>query len=252
MIFKKLIFSLIIFFISILPSSALMDAKISKGHFYDTDSTIMSEIAPEKALSTGEYWTRNVFHLNKYRPLFMLSNKELYNLMPQDRVSVSQRISTPSVYNISLKTSSITKISLNPQQNLIQKHIISKKIAEKPINQNAKLIGLYEQAKSQNTDLEKKIDVAVLLKESKKTANYALAFDLLDEVTAKEPYNAYAFYLKGELYAQKKDFENAIKNYAEALKINPMSKQCCLGLAKVLEPTNKPLALKYYALAKSE
>lgn len=250
MIFKKAIFSLIVFCIGVLPSFALMDAKISKGHFYDSDSTIMNEIIPEKSLSTGEYWTRNVLHFNKYRPLFMLSNKELYNLMPQDKVSISQRISTPSIYNISLKASSINKISLNPAP--AQKHIINKKVVEKPVNHNVNLIAQYEQAKSQDTDLEKKIDVAILLKDSKKPSNYVLAFDLLDEVVAKEPYNAYAFYLKGELYAQKKDVENAIKNYAEALRINPMSKQCCLGLAKVLEPKNKLLAQKYYQLAKSE
>lgn len=248
---KKIIFSLIIFYMGALPSFALIDAKITKGYFYDPDSTIMNEITPQKTLSTEEYWTKNVLHFNKYRPLFMLSNKELFDLMPQDRVSVSQRISTPSIYNISLKSTSINKISLNPYP--AQQHIMNKKITtEQPVNQNAKLITQYEQVKSKDTDLDKKIDVAILLKDSKKLSNYALAFDLLDEVTAKEPYNAYAFYLKGELYSQKKDSENAIKNYAEALRINPMSKQCCLGLAKALEPTNKLLAQKYYQLAKSE
>lgn len=245
--FKKIIFSLIIFCFAVLPSHSMMDAKISKGHFYDTASTIMNEIEPETPSVTDEYWTKNLFQFNKYRPIFMLSNKELYNLMPKDKVSVSARIATPSVYNVSLKTASITKVSLNPAP--VQKHIINVKTVSKPINQNSKLIAQYERAKSQNLDIEQKIDVAILLKNSKNPSNYVLAFDLLNEVIKKEPLNAYAYYLKAELYIAKNDSNNAIKNYAEALRINPTSKQCCLGLAKVLEPTNKALASKYYALA---
>lgn len=243
----KIIFSLIIFCSAVLPSAAAIDAKISKNHFYDTASTIMSEFEQEKSSTTQEFWSRNVFHFNKYRPFFMLSNKELYNLIPQDKVISSKRFTTPSVYNISLKTSSITKVSLNPP--LAQSHIITPKKVVKPVSQNSKLITQYEKAKSQNLDMEEKLDVALLLKDSKNPSNYVLAFDLLNEVITKEPLNAYAYYLKAELYIAKNDSNNAIKNYAEALRINPTSKQCCLGLAKVLEPTNKPLALKYYALA---
>lgn len=243
----------------VMPCFAKIEGGISKATFYDTEKTIMNEVAPSKEIKTEKYWEKNLLYMNKYRPLFMLSNKELYDLMPRDKISVVQRITAPSVYNISLKTSSIKKISLAPV-NEPTKLIAAKKTvimpvaptkktseAQKVASSNVSLV--YEQAKNPGTEPEKKIEAALVLKNSKDTSNYGFAIDLLDDVTTKEPYNAYAFYLKGELYAQKRDSENAMKNYVEALKINPTSQQCCYGIAKILEPTNKELAQKYYEKA---
>lgn len=89
--------------IGILPSYAIMDATISKGHFYDTTSTIMKEVEPDKSMPSEEFWTRNVFRFNKYRPVYMLSNKDIFNLIPQENVSTTQRVSAPAVYYVSLK-----------------------------------------------------------------------------------------------------------------------------------------------------
>lgn len=223
---------------------------ISKSHYYDPEKTIMVEVVPNKTLKTGKYWEKNLFYNSKYRPLFMLSNKELYDLMPTENVSIVQRITTPSVYNISLKSASVKTISFNkpaPKQTVKQ----TTQTASKPVNkQNINFASTYEQAKNPDVETEKKVEAALILQKSKTISNYSLAIDLLNDVTNKEPYNAYAFYLKGELFWAKKDPQNAMKNYIEALKINPTSKQCCLGIAKVLEPTNKLLAQKYYDKAK--
>ena len=254
----KILFSLLVFSVGVLPSFAIMDIKITKDYYYDTQSTIMSEAEPQKAPANDEFWTKNVFHLGKYRPLFMLSNKELYKLIPQEKMYVSQRIYTPSIYNISLKNYSVNHISLTPkpvQRQAVEQKNAQKpvqKIVQKPVNTNANLISQYEQAKKQTVDIDQKNDVAVLLKNSKIKSNYILAFDLLNEVIASDPYNAYAYFIKAELYVAQNDSDNAIKNYAQALRINPLSKQCCLGLAKVLEPKNKTLAKKYYNLAKND
>lgn len=240
-----------------LPSFAKIDGTISKGHFYDTDKTIMTEVVPNKTLTTGKYWEKNLLYANKYSPLFMLSNKELYDLMPKENVSVVQRITTPCIYNISLKNSSIKRVALNPSQPTSLLVPTSEKTAASQVSQTKVLPEatnatdpIYEQAKNPDVELDKKVNAAILLKDSKKSSNYGLAIDLLDDVTKKEPYNAYAFYLKGELYAKQKDSGNAMKNYVEALKINPTSKQSCLGIAKILEPKNKELAQKYYDRAK--
>lgn len=240
---KKAIILSVIIGLGALPSFAKIDGGISKTHFYDTEKTIMSDVTVNKTIKTGKYWEKNMFYSPKYRPLFMLSNKELYDLMPNEKVSVVQRITTPSVYNISLKSASIQKVSLTAP--------ILKKEPNKTVTKpDVKLISGYEEAKNPQVDPEKKIETALLLKNSKNISNYSLAIDLLDDVTKKEPYNAYAYYLKGELYLLKNDSQNAMKNYVEALKINPISKQCCLGIAKILEPTNKELAQKYYERAK--
>lgn len=250
---KKLTILSIIMGLGILPSLAKIDGEVSRNCFYDTDKTLMTEIFPNKTLKTGKYWEKNLFYFsNKYRPLFMLSNKELYNLMPKEHVSVVRRITTPSVYNVSLKTASIKTISLNPAPSVP----VLKKSAEVPkfvnkINKlDTALFSQYEEAKNPQTEPEKKMETALSLKESKNISNYRLAIDLLDDVTRQEPYNAYAFYLKGELFAECKSPENAMKNYIEALRLNPASKQSCLGIAKILEPTNKQLAQKYYDLAR--
>lgn len=259
---KKLIL-LISLGLVVLPSYANFEGKIAKNHFYDCEKTIMSENVFDKTLTTGKYWEKNLFYANKYRPLFMLSNKELYDLMPKESISIVQRISTPSIYNISLKTATINKVSITqipkrqiePNKNVqLQKQTTPKKVmAKQPLEKqplyDLQAKSLYEGAKGSDVDSEKKIDTAVLLKNSKNTYNYTLAINLLDEVTKQEPYNAYAFYLKGEIYSGKKDPQNAMKNYIEALKINPCSKQCCIGIAKILEPTNKTLAQRYYERA---
>lgn len=246
----KLLMFLIGFGLSVLPSMAKIDGGVSKNHFYDTEKTLMDEVSTDKAIKTEAYWGKNLFYFNKYRPIFMLSNKELYDLMPREPVSVVQRISTPSVYTISLKSPTINKISLNQS---VERKVVTEQ--KKPVeiikaSQKDKYLTIYEQAKNPETEPEMKLEAAVALKNSKNVSNYAHAIDLLSDVIAKEPYNAYAFYLKGELYSAKKDSQNAMKNYIEALKINPTSKQCCLGIAKILEPTNKQLAQKYYDKAK--
>lgn len=239
--------------LSILPTFAKIEAGISKTHFYDTEKTIMTQESSDKTIKTEKYWSNNPFYFSKYRPLFMLSNKELFDLMPQEKVSVVQRITAPSVYNISFKTSSITTISLTPYKpqmsNIAVKKETVQKEAAKTSFEDRKFIFEYERAKNPDVDSDEKIEAARFLRDSKKVAHHKWAIDLLDDVTRKEPYNAYAFYLKGDIYSKAKDSQNAIKNYVEALKLNPTSKQCYLGIAKVLEPTNKKLAQKYYEKA---
>jgi len=232
--------------LGILPSVAGFNGEVSKNHFYDTEKTIMVEAPLNKTLTTGKYWEKNLFYFNKYRPLFMLSNKELYDLMPKENVSVVQRITTPTVYNISLKSASIKNVSFEEPYSLKPKD--EPKTSEQQVDEVLK--SEYKRVKNSDMDSDKKIDMAVLLKQSKNPYNYPLAIDLLNDVTRQEPYNAYAFYLKGELYLAQKDSGNAMKNYVQSLKINPTSKQCCLGIAKILEPTNKELAQKYYNKAK--
>jgi len=244
---KNLVVLSVILGFGILPSHAKIDGGISKTDFYDIDSTIMTEIEPTRTLITGKYWENNTLRFNKYRPVFMLSNKELYDLMPSDEVGVVQRISTPSVYNISLKTSSIKNISFASLPPKMVKPVKTISVVKKL---EVKSNPIYEQAKNPDVEPEGKIDAAILLKDSRVSSNYPLAIDLLNDVTKKEPYNAYAFYLKGEIYSAQKNSQEAMKNYVTALKINPTSKQCCLGIAKILEPTNKELAHKYYDKSK--
>lgn len=227
-----------------LPVCAKLSGGVAKGHFFDEKSTLMNEVVVDTNIKTQKYWEKNLFYSNKYRPLFLLSNRELYDLMPRENIGIVNRISTPSVYNISLKSATIQKISFaNPSFKE------AKQANSIKFNDN-KLKLLYEDAKGPLVDPEKKIDAAVMLKSSSNPTEADLALNLLSEVIVKEPYNAYAYYLKGEIYSQKRDFNNAMKNYVEALKINPTSKQCCLGIAKILEPTNKSLAQKYYDKAK--
>lgn len=249
---KKIFTLSVILTMGITPSFAKIDGKISKSNFFDKDRTLMTEIAPDKTLKTEKYWEKNLLYFNKYRPIFMLANKELYDLMPKENISIVQRISTPAVYNISLKTATIKKISLSQPKPAVQakKQEPTTKVVAKEPKHDSKMIAFYEQAKNPEIEPEQKIDVATMLKDSKNPANYDLAIDLLDDAIKKEPYNAYAYYLKGEIYSQKNDPTNAVKSYAEALKINPSSKQCCLNIAKILEPSNKELAQKYYNMAK--
>lgn len=246
LVIQTLIFSIVLA-MGALPSFAKLDGNVSKNTFYDMEKTIMPEVVPNKTVTTAKYWEKNILHLNRYKPLFMLSNIELYDLMPKSKASVIQRISTPSVYNISLKTASIKKVSFNTPKPAVQTQTEDTNAI---VTSKSEAASIYEAAKNPDVDLEKKIDAALSLKKMSNSSSYVLAIDLLDDVTRKEPYNAYAYYLKGELYSAQNDPERAMQNYIEALKINPTSKQCCLGIAKILEPTNKELAQKYYDKAK--
>lgn len=222
---KKIVFLSFVLGVGILPVFSKINGKISKDFFYDTDKTIMMEPSFNRNIKTNKYWEKNLFYDSHYSPVFMLSNKELYDLMPKEKISVVQRIAAPSIYSISLKNASIKTISLseNPQA-----------ATQKADDAN--------QIKS-NDNIERKIAKAIELRDSK---NYIQAINILNEVTKKEPYNAYAFYLKAEIYYQQNDLENSMKNYVESVKINPSSKKCYLGIAKILELTNKQLAQKYY------
>lgn len=249
---KKILIFTLMFYFGALPSFSKIDGNVSREFFYDNHSAIMTDTETAPEIKTGKYWDKNMFEANKYRPIFMLSNKELIKLMPEQKISVVQRIHTPSIYNISLKSATIKSVSLKPLNNKkteAKKAEIKKivPIAKKP---DVNTISKYEQAKNKGVSAEEKLNTAIIIMGTNKASNYDLAIDLLDDVTQKEPYNAYAFYLKGELFAQKKNSEKAIQNYVEALRINPISKQSYLGIAKVLEPTNKELAQKYYERAR--
>lgn len=251
---EKLVVLLMILGLGILPVCARIHGNISRKFFYDNDKTIMTQIPIEKDFKTEKYWDKNLLYFGKYSPLFMLSNKELIDLMPREKMSIVQRITTPSVYSISLKNSSIKTISFAAEKKPKKTSITKKNTTVNSISnihkEVSELAFIYNQAKSPEVEPEKKLEAALLLKDSKNTANYPLAMDLLNDVITKEPYNAYAFYLKGELYAEQNSPDSAMKNYVEALKLNPTSKQCCLGIAKILESTNKDLAQKYYDRAK--
>lgn len=235
-----------------LPCSAKISGNVSKTNFYDTENTLMSDFSTNTSLKTGKYWEKNLFYSNKYRPIFMISNKELQSLLPEKKKSIFEMIAAPAVYNISLKNNSIKTVSVNKKPVKTEAKITSNntppKVAMGQIGDlQAKF--LFEQAKNRDVDSDEKIDTAVVLKQTKKSENFTLALDLLDDVTRVEPYNAAAYNLKAEIYLEKNDKENAMKNYIEVLNLNPYSKESYLGIAKILEPTNKVLAQKYYERA---
>ncbi|MDD3437169.1 MAG: hypothetical protein PHC64_08475, partial [Candidatus Gastranaerophilales bacterium] len=112
MLSKKLIILSAVLFVGGLPSLARIEGMVSKNHFYDNEKTIMTEMPQDKTIKTEKYWEKNLFYFNKYRPLFMLSNKELYDLTPKEETYTVKRVIIPSVYNISLKIPSIKNVSL--------------------------------------------------------------------------------------------------------------------------------------------
>ena len=232
--------------LNILPACAGINGSISKSSFYDTEKTIMTDLSNDKTIITGKYWGKNLLYPYKYKPLFMLSNKDLVDLNPVKQTRVVKRVRIPAVYNISLTSASITPVSLKQEIKSIPQD-------DDLINANPETdwISLYEQSKSSDVEVKTKIESAVLLRNSNKQSNYNLAIDLLDDVLQMEPYNAYAYYLKGELYSIQNSPELAMKNYIKALKINPASKECFIGIAKILEPKNKQLAQKYYNMAEN-
>ena len=242
---------------SSLPCVAKIDGAISKTNFNDLEKTLMPEVTPDLSVKTGKYWEKNLFHINKYRPLFMISNKDIYSAVTEQKQNTFQRISTPMIYNISLKDSSIKMVSLSKATKKVALKTPSTKREKQKTTPTAKANSLqktqdtlstflFEQAKNQGVESNTKITTALELKKTRNQANYNLAIDLLDDVTRTEPYNAAAYNLKAELYLEKNDPENAMKNYIEVLNLNPYSKETCLGVAKILESTNKTLAQKYY------
>jgi len=64
-----------------------------------------------------------------------------------------------------------------------------------------------------------------------KTGNYAEAADRLDECMAKYPRSAEAFYLRGNVYFNSKDYKFAWDLYENALQIEPKFQECILAKA---------------------
>ncbi len=236
---KKIFISLFLGFFG-LPSFAFFDGKIEKQYFYDNSTTIMQEEELDDTVKTEKYWTDNTLTKNKYKPSFIISNNDIINFVPKQH-TVEKISNAPSVYNISLKNSSVVSVSFKEQSSLAE----DKSEAE---NKNSVYTSLYEKAKISSAT-EEKMNTATILKNTKNQKYYNMAISLLDDITNTEPFNAYAFYLKGELYALKQENENAMKCYVSSLRINPANKNCYISIAKMLEATNKTLAQKYYAKA---
>lgn len=252
-----------------LPASANLQGGVFKTNFIDTSDTISVEIKPETKIKLSKYWDTNFFCLNRYRPLFMLSNKDLIKLMPEHNQSVVERIMTPSVYSISFRNSSITHISLKSQpviplkfakkyspiithnENIPTKTISIKNPEIKTITPPKDTTQLRPTKIAKEESCEDLIKKAVMLKNTKKSANYTTALNILNQVLKKEPKNVTALIVKGDIYYQKGEMENSMQNYANAVRINPLSKDGCLGIAKILEQTDKMLAQKYFARANS-
>lgn len=236
---------------SSMPSQAKFRSSISKGHYFDVKQTLMPEAKPDLTLTTEKYWERNLLELNQYRPLFMLSNADIidFSQKPKPRRYVS-KVYAPSIYNVSFKEENHLQNSRSTAMTRPYERVFRPVSSAEATQQDAQMRSLYKTAKAGSFDSEKLIDTAIILKNSSKFSNYTFALDLLDNVIKKEPYNAYAYYVKGEVYSAKNDSELAMKNYLQALKLNPYSKKSYLGIAKILEPTNSVLAQKYYEKAR--
>jgi tetratricopeptide (TPR) repeat protein len=64
-----------------------------------------------------------------------------------------------------------------------------------------------------------------------KSGNYAEAADRLDECLAKYPRSAEAFFLRGNVYYNSKDYKAAWDSYENALQIEPKFQECILAKA---------------------
>lgn len=74
-------------------------------------------------------------------------------------------------------------------------------------------------AQASASDIQKKIDEAIRLRDKEKNTNAAMK--ILKEVLAEEPHNFGALVLLAELYLNNGDFDNAAKNVDNALSISP-------------------------------
>ncbi|WP_394341059.1 tetratricopeptide repeat protein [Parabacteroides pacaensis] len=69
------------------------------------------------------------------------------------------------------------------------------------------------------------------------------AIALLDKIIADDPTNEEAFFIRGNAYRKKSDWQHALNNYLEAIEINPESpaKHAYEMLIKILDFYNKDM-----------
>jgi len=206
----------------------------------DMQDSILLELPTYQNFSLSQYTVENLANKNNY--LFLLSNKDLVRQEIKKTQKISNKISIPNVYTISLKP----QLEAQPVLAQISTPAVSS-ISENLTNVSTSPIVLYNYAK--NGDTSSKIDVAIKLIEINQISTNMLAEDLLNEVLKSDSENPYAYYLKGNLDYNRKKYEDAMKNYVTSYKLNPYSVQSCLGIAKILDKTNKQLAQKYYEKA---
>ena len=228
---KKFLFISLICFLNIAtPCFAKFNGSISQEYIYDVEKTIMYEIKPKLEVKNSSFWDNNFFTTNRYSTYNFLSNKNLYyNFNYSGKPVVLRRIATPSIYNISLKNSSLKVTPLNPTKKIV-----------------VTTTSAYEKALVSN-DINEKIKTVIYLKNS----DSKLALQLTENILKFEPQNAHVYFLRGEIYYKLQNYDKAMENYAHALQINPKSYQCCIGIAKILDKSNHELALKYYEKASS-
>ena len=217
---------LFLFMFSANIASAKLVGSISSGYFYDNENTIMKENMEKKEIKNIKFWEKNEFKQNQFETYSIISNKDLYRVFPIKKTIIREK-EIPTVYTISFKQATVQQISLNN----------SKKVEE---DNNL----LYEKAKQTN-NIDEKISAVLKLKKTNKSE----ALEILNQVILMDKNFAHAYYLKGEIYYSFEKYELSMENYAKAFQINPNSYQSCLGIAKILDKTNKELSQKYYQKA---
>ena len=89
---------------------------------------------------------------------------------------------------------------------------------------------LYQQAREEykkalEVDPSNKMAMVNLSYALFKSEEYAQALDILNELTENDTDNAYAYYIKGLIYKNKRDLENAIEHYEKVIELIPNHQQ---------------------------
>lgn len=207
--------ALIIAICTINPSFCV--EKINAGVVYEfyldvnnqiTDST---NIAP-KNLPTISNEEVNIAYFKDFRPINMLSEKNLFTIQKPARKAINYE-KIPKEYNL----------SLDP----------------KNIQAAAKITPSYNELFARAVNLKNK-------------EKYKDALEAINLALKENPLNTEGHFLKADILRLNGNYSESVFEYAVAINIDPMCTDAYFNIAKILENANKKeLALEYYRYAYS-
>jgi len=186
----------------------------------------------------------DVFYQKRYKPVYMLSTHEFYNILPAVKSNIEKR-RIPNTYNLSLKTGeSMPENSISFSNNKTDNDILNLEIIEK--NEGfEKAQEKYKELISQNPDrIELLYKYAQFLYSNKK---YDDAVLVLNQIVEKDRSFVLASYTLGNIYFDMGEYKNAIKANLAVIKHNPYCADAYFNIASALEKMHRfNLAIDYY------
>ncbi len=241
---KKYLFLITVLLLTVNCALSMpMSATVSQDYDLGFESVVKRKFS--EILKFSKIFEKNddIFYQKGYRPIYMLSIKELYYQEPVVKSNIEKR-KIPNTYNISFASNNVKsteKVSFIEREKF---NITDIENIEKDGDFN-KIQNRYRKLIVNNPER-----IELLYKYAQflyKNSKYKEAIAVLNDIISKDSGFVLASYTLGNIYFDLGEYKNAIKANLAVIKRNPYCADAYYNIASALERMQKfSLAMDYY------